>query len=168
MNSMKKNNILIISLLLVIFIFGIGAKTQEDVSIDFSILEEGIGAAVVDIQPGLAVFTTEGEYTDYYKQIHRTKHPKPLPPSIDFNKSIALFISFGEQKSAGYFIEIRKVYRRDSTLVIKAILRKPPQDSFQAQVITHPYNLIVVPVGDYRRIELVDEIGEVQDFKILR
>ncbi len=168
MNSMKKNNILIISLLPVIFIFFVSAKTPEDTSIDFSILEEGPGAAVVDMQSGLTVFTTESEYTDYYKQIHRTKHPKPPPPSVDFNKSIALFISFGEQKSAGYFIEIRKVYMRGSTLVVKAILLKPPQDSFQAQVITHPYNLIAVPIGDYKRIELIDDTGEVQDFKILR
>lgn len=145
----------------------LSAKPPEDASLDFSILEEGPGTAVVDMQPGLAVFTEEGEYTDYYKRIHRTKHPKPSPPSVDFNKSIAVFISFGEQKSAGYFIEIRKVYLRGSTLVFKAILRKPSQDDFQAQVITHPYNVVVVPVGDYKRIELVDEIGEVQDFKIL-
>jgi hypothetical protein len=152
----------------VIFIFVVSTRPPEDTSLDFSILEEGLGAAVSDMQPGLMVFTEEGEYTDFYKQIHRTKHPKPSPPSIDFENSIAVFISFGEQKSAGYFIEVRNVYVRGSTLVVKAILITPPQDSFQAQVITHPYNLVVVPVGDYKRIELVDELGEVRDFKTMQ
>jgi hypothetical protein len=163
---MKKSNLFILPLLLVISLTVVSSRPQEDASLDFSILEEGPGAAVVDMRPGLTVFTDEGEYTDYYKRIHRAKHPKPSPPIVDFNKDIAVFITFGEQKSAGYFIEIRKVYIRGSTLVIKAILITPPQDSFQAQVITHPYNLIVLPVGDYKRIELVDEIGEVQDFMI--
>jgi hypothetical protein len=89
------------------------------------------------------------------------KIPIPEPPEIDFSRSLLLFVSYGEQRTAGYSIEIRKVYERNGTLVVQAVLLGPPGESLIAQVITTPYLLMTVSREHYRRVELVGEIGEV-------
>jgi len=91
----------------------------------------------------------------------------PSPPEVDFTENAILFISYGEQKTAGYSINVRSVFKRNGTLIVKAVLISPPPDVFTAQVITNPYVLLTVPAGDYSRVELRNDIGEVLDFKNL-
>jgi hypothetical protein len=76
-------------------------------------------------------------------------------------------VSYGQKRTAGYSIEVRDVFKRGTTLTIRAVLITPPEDMFQAQMITHPYVLLLVPREDYGRIQLMDEKGKVRMFKNL-
>ena len=59
-----------------------------------------------------------------------------------------------------YSIELLDVYASGENLVIKAMMVEPLSSGMQAQVITHPYLLVYVPKGEYRRVELRDTKGE--------
>ena len=168
MDHIKRHYHLIIPFLSLVMILFISARSSERNSVTYTILEEGPKSSFKQAKAKISMFRTQNEFQAFYSQIHRNVHPKPDPPAVNFDQNFVVYITFGEQKSAGYSIDLRTIYRRNSTLVIKAILITPPQDSFQAQVITQPYQLIVVPKEDYKRVDLVNETGEVQDFKTLK
>jgi hypothetical protein len=156
--------LIVIALLLILFAGGT-PKVQKN--LEYRLTEKGSDIAVRDPSPSIAVFTEEGDFNTFYNYLHMNKIPLPGPPEIDFSGSLLLFVSYGEQRTAGYFIEVKKVYDRKGTLVVQAVLLGPPEGSMSAQVITCPYLLMTVPSGDFHRVELVDGIGEVQAYKSL-
>jgi hypothetical protein len=145
----------------------INSKPQQEESITYIILGEGNHASFRDTKPSISVFTDQNEFEGFYKTMHKSRVPKAEPPAVDFTNSLILFLSHGEKRTSGYTIEIRRIYSRGTALVVKAVLRSPPEDSFTAQVITHPYLLIQIKVNGFTRVELVDETGEVLDYKNL-
>ncbi len=145
----------------------INSKPQQEESITYTVLEKGNHAAFHDTKPSISVFSDLNEFEGFYKTMHKGRVPKAEPPSVDFTNSLILFLSHGEKRTSGYTIEIRRIYSRGTALVVKAVLRSPPEASFTAQVITHPYLLIQIQINGFTRIELVDETGEVLDYKNL-
>jgi hypothetical protein len=51
--------------------------------------------------------------------------------------------------------------------MVKAIPISPPQESLQAQMVTYPYTLILVPKKRVNRVEWVNNIWEVLETKSL-
>jgi hypothetical protein len=167
---MRDKKYFIISFIFILFLsFSVffNAKPRNTSSVIQTILEEGNNIALKDTHPVISIFTNHNEFDAFYSRIHINKRPVPSPPKVDFTESAILFISYGEQKTAGYSINVRSVFKRNDTLIVKAVLISPPQDVFTAQVITNPYVLLTVPAGDYSRVELRNDIGEVLDFKNL-
>jgi len=152
------------SLTILIFLL-CGSKPAGEGLVEYRVIEEGKNAALEVRSPNLMVFTDEQGFRNNYSQIHRTEIPRPEAPIVDFDRYIAVFVSYGMQKSSGYSIEIRSVFTRKDTLIIKTILITPPPESFQAQVITHPYILVIIRRDDYHRIQLMNERGEILDSK---
>jgi hypothetical protein len=134
------------------------------VSFPYTILEEGNQVSLADTEPSLLLFTNRSEYRTFYKTIHLGRKPDPVPPQVDFTENIVIFLSYGEKRTSGFSIEIQKIYIRGNALAVRTVLRSPPEDSFQSQVITHPYILLQVSREDYNRVELVGENGEILDF----
>ena len=130
---------------------------------EYRILEEGNHAAFINTGPSILVFTDRHEYEAFYKTIHIDRESVPVPPEVDFTGSIVIFLSYGEKRTSGFSIEIRKLFTRGNALVIRTILRSPPDDSFLSQVITQPYLILQAADEDYKRVELIDETGDILD-----
>lgn len=143
------------------------SKPAETGLVEYRIIDEGKNAAIEERSPNLIVFTDEQDFRNYYNQIHRTEIPRPETPSVDFEKYFVVFVSYGIQKTSGYSIEIRSIFTRKDNLVIKTVFITPPPESFQAQVITHPYILVKIRRDDYRFVQLMNAKGEVLDSKTL-
>jgi hypothetical protein len=122
--------LIVIALLLILFAGGT-PKVQKN--LEYRLTEKGSDIAVRDPSPSIAVFTEEGDFNTFYNYLHMNKIPLPGPPEIDFSGSLLLFVSYGEQRTAGYFIEVKKVYDRKGTLVVQAVLLGPPEGSMSAQ-----------------------------------
>ncbi len=143
------------------------SKPARTAQVEYRVLEEGTNAAHRVTGPNIMVFTGDQELRTFYNQVHRTEIPRPEPPDVDFQRHTVVFLSYGEQRTSGYKIELRSVIKRKDSLILKTLLVTPPPDSFQAQVMTHPYLFVLVPRDDYRRVQLMDEKGEVLDTKTL-
>ena len=167
MKWLKKSFLSIILLFIVIFIFSIlftNAKPQQKDYVYYKILEEKNHASFINTKPSILVFTDLYEYEIFYKTIHIDRGPVHAPPEVDFTENMVIFLSYGEKRTSGFSIEIRKLYTRGSTIVIRAVLRSPPDGSFLAQVITHPYVLFQTANIGYKRVELIGETGEMLDY----
>ena len=159
--------IIIVASIFLSSIILINSKPQQEESITYTVLEKGNQASFRDTKPFISVFTDQNEFEGFYKTMHKSRTPKAEPPAVDFANYLVLLVSHGEKRTSGYTIEIRRIYTRGTALVVKAVLRSPPEDSFTAQVITHPYLLIQIKLNGFTRVELVGETGEVLDHKNL-
>lgn len=166
MHSRKKNTVLrirrvVIVSAFVLILLPITASKKGGLPVAYSVLEKGSDIYFEKKDPEVLIFTEQSAFESFYTKIHRIHAPRPEPPRPDFNNDIVVFFSYGRQKSTGYSIEITGVFARSSTVVIKTILQTPPEESFQAQKLTHPYMLISIPLGSYKNIQLKDKTGTV-------
>jgi len=137
------------------------SRKNSSPPVEYSALEQGEDTCFEKTGPEILIFTENDSFESFYTQIHRTRIPRPEAPRPNFKNSMVVFFSYGRQKSAGYSIEIIGVYARSSTAVVKTVLNTPPEDSFQAQKITHPYMLILIPKDSFRSVQLKDKTGKV-------
>ncbi len=166
----SQNKVFFIVVVLSLFLFPIifiNSKPQQEESITYTVLEKGNQASFRGTAPSISVLTDQNEFEGFYKTMHKGRVPKAEPPAVDFANYLVLLVSHGEKRTSGYSIEIRRIYTRGTVLVVKAVLRSPPEDSFTAQVITHPYLLIQIKANGFTRVELVGVTGEVLDYKNL-
>ena len=137
-----------------------GQKSSED-EVDFTIAEDGTQMEYHNKKPDIAIIQDETRFRDFHSRIHRTRIPKPSTPQVDFNSHFVVFLTYGEQPSAGYFMQVRTVVKREDTVVVRTLLKEPPQDSYQAQALTHPYVFVEIPKNNFQRVEWASVVGEV-------
>jgi hypothetical protein len=140
-------------------------KYQE--SVEFSVIEEGVELSHRPKGRELELFSTQQRFNDFYTRMHLHTLPRPDAPHIDFTRSIVVFITLGEKRSTGFSIDVRSVHKWRKSLIVKAIPVSPPQESLQAQMITYPYTLILVPIKRVNRVEWVNEVWEILETKSL-
>jgi hypothetical protein len=177
MKGQRKLSVLTAATVLIVLFLSIIPNSEahsQKKFVSYIILEEGgqvslkaAGPLVEEFKPSIAVFETRSGYRAFYRTIHLGRKADLLPPDVDFNENIVVFLSYGEKRTSGYAVEVREMYTRRKALAIRTVLRLPPADSFQSQVITYPYILLQVSRGDYSRVELVGENGDILDFTIL-
>jgi hypothetical protein len=138
-----------------------GSKTRNNRQVDFTVVEEGTQIKYKPEGPNLEIFIDQGKFESFHKNIHRTRIPPPDAPTLDFDNGLVIFISYGDQKSSGYSIDVRSVIERRDALVIKSVLITPPDDSFQALAMTHPYVILYTTKDKNKRVELTDLRGTV-------
>lgn len=68
-----------------------------------------------------------------------------LPPAVDFEREMVLFVSMGTKPTGGYFIELVDLELRGNTLRVLVGERRPQPGVFQIQQITQPYHLVALP-----------------------
>ena len=137
-----------------------GQKSRED-QVDFDIAEDGTQMEYQNKNPDIVIIQDNTTFRDFHSRIHRRTVPKPSAPDVDFGSYFLVFLTYGEQPSAGYFIQVRTVLRREETVVVRTLLKEPSQDSFQAQAVTHPYVFVEIPRESFTRIEWARVNGEV-------
>jgi hypothetical protein len=135
-------------------------KKPEGKQIAYDVVEEGTNMSYQNGDPDIVVIQDEVKFRDLHTRIHRIGTSKPTLPEVDFGTHFVVFLTYGEQPSAGYFIQVRSVAERDGTVVIRTLLKEPPQDSYQAQAITHPYLFVSVPRDGFSRVEWAGGVGE--------
>lgn len=69
-----------------------------------------------------------------------------------FGSKTYILVTWGLKPTAGYSVKIDEVFNENGKLVVSVLLEDPPADSMVAQVLTFPYDLIVI---NY-------EVGEVE------
>jgi hypothetical protein len=136
-------------------------KKPEGEQVAYDIAEEGTNMEYQNKNPDIVVIQDEGKFKDLHTKIHRIVTSKPSLPKVDFSTHFVVFLTYGEQPSAGYFIQVRSVVKRDDTVVIRTLLKEPPQDSYQAQAVTHPFMFVAVPRNGFTRVEWASVVGEV-------
>jgi hypothetical protein len=159
----SKKFFLLAAILLLLFttLFLIGSKTRSSRQVEFTVVEEGTQIKYKPEGPNLEIFLDKKKFESFHNNIHRIRIPQPEPPSVDFNNGLVIFISYGDQKSSGYSIDVRSVTERRDTIVIKSLLITPPEDSFQALAMTHPYVFLHTEKDNYKRVELTDLRGTI-------
>jgi len=113
--------LIVIALLLILFAGGT-PKVQKN--LEYRLTEKGSDIAVRDPSPSIAVFTEEGDFNTFYNYLHMNKIPLPGPPEIDFSGSLLLFVSYGEQRTAGYFIMANKEQQDISSRLKRSTIEK--------------------------------------------
>lgn len=150
---------LVLSLAAPVMIFA--RKQSGGEQVRYGIAEEGIQMEYQNKKPDMVVIQDEIKFRDFHTRINRHKIPRPATPQVNFDTHFVLFLTYGDQPSAGYFIQVRTVVKRDETVVVRTILNEPPQDSFQAQALTHPYVFLEIPKDSFTRVEWAGAAGEV-------
>ena len=136
-------------------------KKSNGEQVQYGIVEEGTQMAYQIKRADMVVILDETKFKDFHSRIHRTRIPKPSIPQVDFNSHFVVFLTYGEQLSAGYFMQVRTVVKREDTVVVRTLLKEPPQDSYQAQALTHPYVFVEIPKNNFQRVEWASVVGEV-------
>jgi hypothetical protein len=134
-------------------------------TLDFTVIETG-NAPGYPRDPTVRLFEAVPDFQSFYRRVHSGRVPPPEAPHVHTEENLVLYVSYGEKPTAGYSVQVREVFTRKDLVVVQAILLTPPENSFQAQVITHPYVLLSVEEDavqreDVRRIELRNDRGEV-------
>ncbi|MFN8577732.1 MAG: protease complex subunit PrcB family protein [Candidatus Sericytochromatia bacterium] len=114
----------------------------------FTDLETGYDSGIKDFSKRVA--KTEKEFAELYREhlssqrnINATVFPK-----IDFRNDMVAAVFLGERPSSGYSINVKKVIRTDSQIVIEASEVPPSPNSQLNPVITTPYQFITFPKTD--------------------
>ncbi len=87
---------------------------------------------------------------------------KILTPDIDFEKQMLILYALGKKPSSGYSIEL---YKSDAlfikqTLYLPVRIKQPASGSMQAQVMTSPCKIYLLPRVKYSDVVISDAVIE--------
>jgi hypothetical protein len=105
---------------------------------------------------------TSGGFGDPVEKVVASKKewaeawPRTPVPDIDFDKDVALVVSFGTKPTSGYSVEITRVEKTAEE--IRVIVRRtvPPKGSKQLTVLTQPFVVARMAKPD-RKVVFVEE-----------
>ena len=127
-------------------------------------VEVGGQSGVVGEAAGFRLVTAVADFARLYGEIHAGTLPEPTVPAVDFDHFVVLAAFLGEQRSAGYGVDLgpAQVVAGDGGpwLEVTVTTRQPPPGAITAQVITSPYSLVRVPVGEWRKVRFRLATGE--------
>lgn len=119
------------------------ALAQEKSDVSFQVIERGQNAG--EKSQGLKVLRTERAFQEYLKGRGEETFPKAFK-EIDWAKEQVVVIYGGEQPTAGYGVEIKRINRTDiQRLNVEAILIRPRPNTIVAQMLTTPYVMFKMP-----------------------
>lgn len=105
--------------------------------------------------------TTQAQLDRLYAQLnsHIVGDNKPAAPKLDFIASGVLLLHMGQKNTGGYGLQLpaQELVIKDATAVLRVKWMEPEAGAMVIQVLTSPCLLVRMPLGDYRRIEVVDQ-----------
>lgn len=95
-------------------------------------------------KPEALVIEKDQTWVEVWEEVHRGRLPKPILPSVDFQKEVVLGVFMGWRNTGGHMIQIIGV--RDAGAWHEVLVRKtsPGREDFTAAVMTAPYEMLVV------------------------
>ena len=96
--------------------------------------------------PGVAAFQTtvvrsDSEWQELWPKLG-TNRPTP---HFDFSRVMVVGVFLGEKPTGGYSVQIQKALRETDGVRILHHVVEPPKGNPRAQVLTHPFHLVVIP-----------------------
>ncbi|HHL44949.1 MAG TPA: protease complex subunit PrcB family protein [Gammaproteobacteria bacterium] len=90
-------------------------------------------------------------------------------PNIDFNRWHVLYLSSGQQPTAGYSLSLAEpaFTVQQNRAQLNVMLHRPAPDAMVAAVITHPCMLVKVPKGSYTSIE-IHGLGKIRQVTVTK
>lgn len=114
-------------------------------------IEKGVGGAYSEpgtdtqlVWPQIRVIADEGEFTSFWKSLHRNMTPIPPLPSIDFSRNEVVAVVDMVRPTGGYSIEVKEVQEGMDGIWLTILRRKPGAGCFTAQSLTQPYHLVAI------------------------
>lgn len=96
-------------------------------------------------EPKRIVVTDAKNWSELWKQLHKSKIPMPEVPAVDFTKNMVIAVFMGQKPTSGYAVQIVEVAQNDGEIVVKVRKTTPPKGSIVLQVLTQPFHIVVVP-----------------------
>jgi PrcB C-terminal len=104
-------------------------------SVPFKKLDRGQQSFIEEARE--VVVRTASEWTALWKQ----HAPDQQPPAVDFTRSMVVGVFLGSRPTGGHSVEITRIDREGSDLVVTYRERRPGNSDIVTQVITMPYEL---------------------------
>jgi len=88
----------------------------------------------------------------------------PRLPPVNFEKSRALLVSMGQQRTGGYAVNLAKQQLRidNDAAIVEVQWLEPEPGMMLVQMLSNPCLLIEVPRGEYRKIQVLDQSKHVR------
>jgi hypothetical protein len=67
---------------------------------------------------------------------------KGKPPAVDFTRSIVIAVFLGSRQSAGYTVEITRIEKDGTGLVVTSREQRPAPGDMVAQMLTSPFHIV--------------------------
>jgi hypothetical protein len=80
-----------------------------------------------------------------WQKLWKEHAPDEKLPVVDFNTNMVVGIFLGSKPSAGYQVEIVSVRPEGTDVVVEYAQKQPGRGMMSAQMLTEPYDLVVVP-----------------------
>jgi len=111
-------------------------------SVPFKKLDRGQQSFIEEARE--VVVRTAAEWAAFWKQ----HAPDLQPPAVDFTRSMVVGVFLGSRPTGGHSVEITRVDREGSDLVVTYRERQPGDSDIVTQVITMPYELVTIDRSD--------------------
>jgi hypothetical protein len=110
-------------------------------TVDFSTLAGGTHARGITGRIN-EVLTDRASLDAFWDLVTAGTEPPQAAPVVDFTKDMAIAVSPGVMNTAGYAVEITKVTRDGTGLVVTVVVTRPT--GIVAEVLTQPYHVITL------------------------
>jgi len=111
-------------------------------------------------EPGATLIASAEEWERYWSRHAGWRIPPAPLPAVDFGVHCVIAIHAGDRPTAGWTLEARSVKQVDGQLRVQAELRAPPTDGLLPQVVTQPYQILLVPRASARSGKVVLQLAQ--------
>lgn len=111
-------------------------------------------------QPGATLIASAEEWRAYWRRHAGWRIPEAPLPAVDFGVHSVIAICAGDKPTGGWALEARSIREVEGELHVQAELRAPAADALLPQVVTQPYQLLLVPRERVRGGKLVLQLAQ--------
>ena len=92
--------------------------------------------------PAETIVRTAAQWNALWRRHASEGQPRP---AVDFTRSTIVAVFLGSRSTAGYSVEITKVERDGTALIVTYREERPKADAILAQMLTMPYHIVRLP-----------------------
>jgi hypothetical protein len=130
------------TLLLLLASSGCRAAAPQAVSPPFEVLVEGYQSG--EHHAGATLITSQGDWQTFWRQHTSWRIPPAPEPKVDFEKHSVIVVCAGDEPTAGWTLAAHALSRENGRIVVQAALRAPATGAVLPQVVTQPYQILLV------------------------
>lgn len=109
----------------------------------FEILAQGYQSG--EHEAGVLLISDAEQWHAFWRRHSSWRIPAAPEPVVDFTQHSVIVVRAGDQPTAGYVLTTRSVSREGERTLVDALLDLPPSDAVVPQVVTQPYQILLVP-----------------------
>ncbi|MBK8535377.1 MAG: protease complex subunit PrcB family protein [Candidatus Competibacteraceae bacterium] len=115
-------------------------------------------------QPVVIWIASPEAWQQRYGQVMSLRTEPPPPPAVDFPRAGVLLMAMGSRPSSGYGLSLTDEFAtvRDGVLMVRVDWREPLPGYRQAQVMSSPCLLALLPDALFNRIQVLDQEGRLR------